>query len=62
MEEPRPLNINGIDRAHFMAAIAFNAVFVVNIRLPLFQLNGFRRTAFSTLAASNAISSVDFWP
>ena len=46
--------MNRLDRAHFMATVAFDAIFVVNMRLSILDADGFGRAAFSALAAADA--------
>ena len=58
-----PLDVDCLHRAHFVAAIAADAVFVLNLRLAVLNLDGVRRTAFSAFSTSDAFLCVDnrFW-
>ena len=51
-----------LDRAHFMAAVAFNTVFMVNMRLSIFDSDGFSRTALSAFAAADTDAFLHLGP
>ena len=70
MQQPPPPNVNHVLGAHFMAAEAADAVFIVDHRLPVPNLDGVLGAAFRTLAAAHALCFADlrggggqfFWP
>ena len=58
-----PLDVDCLHRAHFVAAIAADAVFVLNLRLAVLNLDGVRWTTFGAFSTSDAFLCVDnrFW-
>ena len=52
-------DVDGTHRTHLVAAIAADALLVIDMRLMVLNLNGMRRAALGTLAAADAFVQLD---